>query len=61
MTMFRCAFPKYLLYKKELKKLKYILYKRGNANNMLIKSLLSICKTKKIGLKMRFKTSNTCD
>ena len=61
MTMFRCAFPKYLLYKKELKKLKYILYKRENANNMLIKSLLSICKTKKMDLKMSFKTSNTCD
>ena len=35
--------------------------KRENANNMLIKSLLSICKTKKIGLKLSFKTSNTCD
>ena len=28
---------------------------------MLIKSILSICKTKKIGLKMNFKTSNTCE
>ena len=35
--------------------------KRENVNNMLIKSLLSICKTKKIGLEMSFKTSNPCD